>query len=77
MTIDYWLFMARRPEPISGARLPQLYADMVVRVHELCIGLIGQAQAGNEQGVLTEAERLVAQAGALVNLLTMKGGKNG
>lgn len=64
--------MARRPEPISGARLPQLYADMVVRVHELCIGLIGQAQTGNEQGVLTEAERLVAQAGALVNLLTMK-----
>ena len=45
--------MARRPEPISGARLPQLYADMVVRVHELCIGLIGQAQVGNEQGVLT------------------------
>lgn len=64
--------MARRPEPISGARLPQLYADMVVRVHELCIGLIGQAQVGNEQGVLTEAERLAAQAGALVNLLTMK-----
>ncbi|MBQ6941648.1 MAG: hypothetical protein IJN23_03705 [Akkermansia sp.] len=53
--------MARRPEPISGARLPQLYADMVVRVHELCIGLIGQAQTGNEQGVLTEAERLVTK----------------
>lgn len=64
--------MARRPEPISGARLPQLYADIVVRVHELCISLIGQAQTGNEQGVLTETERLVAQAGALVNLLTMK-----
>ena len=64
--------MARRPEPISGARLPQLYADIVVRVHELCISLIGQAQTGNEQGVLTETERLVVQAGALVNLLTMK-----
>ena len=75
LTINYWLFMARRPEPISGARLPQLYADMVVRVHELCIGLIGQAQAGNEQGVLTEAERLAAQAGALVNLLAMKRNK--
>ena len=64
--------MARRPEPVSGARLPQVYADMVVRVHELCIGLIGQAQAGNEHGVLTEAERLMKQAGALVDLLAMK-----
>lgn len=69
-------FMARRPEPISGARLPQLYADMVVRVHELCIGLIGQAQAGNEQGVLTEAERLMKQTGALVDLLNMKKSTN-
>ena len=64
--------MARRPESISGARLPQLYADMVVRVHELCIGLIGQAQAGNKQGVLMSAEQLQAQTGALVNLLNMK-----
>ena len=68
--------MARRPEPISGARLPHLYADMVVRVHELCIGLIGQAQAGNEQGVLTEAERRMKQTGALVDLLNMKIKKN-
>lgn len=64
--------MARRPEPVGSARLPQLYGDMVVRIHEFCICLIGQAQVGNEQGVLTEAERLVAQAGALVNLLNMK-----
>ena len=70
-------FMARRPEPISSARLPQLYADMVVRVHELCIGLIGQAQAGNENGVKTMAEQLMAQVGALVSLMSMKGGKNG
>lgn len=68
--------MARRPEPVSGARLPQLYADMVVRVHELCIGLISQAQASNEQGVLTEAERLMKQTGALVDLLRMKNKKN-
>ncbi len=67
--------MARRPEPISGARLPPVYADMVVRVYELCIGLIGQAQAGNEQGVLTEAERLAVQAGALVDLLSRKHNK--
>lgn len=69
-------FMARRLEPISGAGLPQLYADMVVRVHELCIGLIDQAQAGNEQGVLTEAERLMKQTGALVDLLNMKKSTN-
>lgn len=48
------------------------YGDMVTRTHELCLALIGQAQAGNERGVLTEAERLVAQAGALVDLLNMK-----
>lgn len=64
--------MARRPEPISGARLPQLYADMVVRIHEFCICLIGQAQQGNMNGVLVEAERLMKQTGALVDLLNMK-----
>ena len=64
--------MARRPEPVSSARLPQLYGDMVVRIHELCISLIGQAQAGNQNGVLVEAERLMKQTGALVDLLNMK-----
>ena len=68
--------MARRPEPISGARLPQLYADMVVRIHEFCICLIGQAQQGNMNGVLVEAERLMKQTGALVDLLNMKNKKN-
>ena len=68
--------MARRPEPISGARLPQLYGDMVVRIHEFCICLIGQAQQGNMNGVLTEAERLMKQTEALVDLLNMKNKKN-
>lgn len=64
--------MARRPEPVSSARLPQLYGDMVVRIHEFCMCLIGQAQQGNMNGVLVEAERLMKQAGALVDLLNMK-----
>ena len=64
--------MARRPEPISGARLPQLYGDMVVRIHEFCICLIGQAQQGSVNGVLVEAERPMKQTGALVDLLNMK-----
>lgn len=64
--------MARRPEPVSFARLPQLYGDMVVRIHEMCSCLIGQAQQGNMNGVLTEAERLMKQTGALVDLLNMK-----
>ena len=68
--------MARRQEPISSARLPQLYADMVVRIHEFCICLIGQAQQGNMNGVLVEAERLMKQTGALVDLLSMKNKKN-
>ena len=68
--------MARRPEPVSSARLPQLYGDMVVRIHEFCICLIGQAQQGNMNGVLTEAERLMKQTGALVDLLNMKNKKN-
>lgn len=66
------IFMARRPEPVSSARLPQLYGDMVVRIHEFCICLIGQAQQGNMNGVLVEAERLMKQTGALVDLLNMK-----
>ena len=68
--------MARRPEPVSSARLPQLYADMVVRIHEFCICLIGQAQQGNMNGVLVEAERLMKQTGSLVDLLNMKNKKN-
>ena len=68
--------MARRPEPVSSARLPQLYGDMVVRIHEFCICLIGQAQQGNMNGVLVEAERLMKQTGALVDLLNMKNKKN-
>ena len=68
--------MARRQEPISSARLPQLYGDMVVRIHEFCICLIGQAQQGNMNGVLVEAERLMKQTGALVDLLSMKNKKN-
>ena len=49
-----------------------MYADMVVRIHEFCICLIGQAQQGNMNGVLVEAERLMKQTGALVDLLNMK-----
>lgn len=64
--------MARK-QAISAQGLPQPYADMVGRIHEFCISLIGQAQAGNECGVLVEAERLAKQTGALVDLLTMKG----
>lgn len=62
--------MARK-QAISAQALRQPYADMVVRIHEICISLIGQAQAGNESGVLVEAERLGKQTGALVDLLTM------
>ncbi|MBR5889470.1 MAG: hypothetical protein IKY92_05440 [Akkermansia sp.] len=62
--------MARR-QAISAQGLRQPYADMVVRIHEICISLIGQAQAGNECGVLVEAERLTKQTGALIDLLTM------
>ena len=61
---------------MSSARLPQLYGDMVVRIHEMCIGLIGQAQQGSVNGVLVEAERLMKQTGALVDLLNMKNKKN-
>lgn len=52
------------------------YGDMVTRTHELCLVLIGQAQAGNENGVKTMAEQLMAQVGALVSLMSMKGEKN-
>lgn len=61
-----------RKQTISATGMRPLYADMVVRVHEICLVLIGQAQAGNEQGVLTSAEQLQAQTGALVDLLAMK-----
>ena len=60
---------------MSSARLPQLYGDMVVRIHEMCICLIGQAQQGNMNGVLVEAERLMKQTGALVDLLSRKHNK--
>ena len=62
--------MARK-QAISAQGLRQPYADMVVRIHEFCISLIGQAQAGNVCGVLVDAERLGKQTGALVDLLTM------
>ncbi|MBR2314621.1 MAG: hypothetical protein IKA55_07175 [Akkermansia sp.] len=52
------------------------YGDMVTRTHELCLALIGQAQAGNENGVKTMAEQLMAQVGALVSLMNLKGEKN-
>ena len=65
-----------RKQAISAQGLPQPYADMVGRIHEFCISLIGQAQAGNVCGVLVEAERLAKQTGSLVDLLNMKGEKN-
>ncbi|MBR3903226.1 MAG: hypothetical protein IKJ29_06170 [Akkermansia sp.] len=65
-----------RKQTISATGIRPLYADMVVRVHELCLVLIGQAQAGNEQGVLTSAEQLQAQTGALVDLLSRKHTRN-
>lgn len=68
--------MAKR-QAASASTMKPLYGEMVTRTHELCLALIGQAQAGNENGVKTMAERLVAQAGALVNLLAMKGENNG
>jgi len=67
--------MAKKQAAGAPALRPP-YGDMVTRTHELCLALIGQAQAGNENGVKTMAERLMAQAGALVDLLTMKGEKN-
>lgn len=42
---------------------------MVVRVHELCIELLGAAQRGDVCAARVEAERLMKQTGALVDLL--------
>ena len=63
--------MARK-QSAPVMKLSQPYADMVTRTHELCIGLLGQAQAGNVCGVLVEAERLAKQAGAIADLLSMR-----
>lgn len=63
--------MARgQGEPVG--RLMPLYADMVSRIQVHYLSLIGQAEAGNEAGVLVEAERLMKQTAALFDLLSMR-----
>ena len=57
-------------EPVG--RLMPLYAEMVSRIQVHYLSLVGQAQAGNEAGLLVEAERLIKQTAALYDLLSMK-----
>ena len=49
-----------------------LYAEMVSRIQVHYLSLVGQAQAGNEAGLLVEAERLMKQTAALFDLLRLK-----
>ena len=49
-----------------------LYADMVSRIQVHYFSLVGQAEAGNEAGLLVEAERLMKQTAALFDLLSMR-----
>ena len=57
-------------EPVE--RLMPLYAEMVSRIQVHYLSLVGQAQAGNEAGLLVEAERLMKQTAALFDLLRLK-----
>lgn len=57
-------------------KLAPPYGDMVGRIREKCSALVGQAQAGNEAGVLTEADGLIKQTKALVDLLSRKHTRN-
>ena len=54
------------------SRLGEPYDGMVVRVHELCIELLGAAQRGDVGAARVVAERLVCQAGALEELLELR-----
>lgn len=53
----------------SGGRLGKPYDDMVVRVYDGCLRLVGQARAGCRLGVLAEARALRGQVSALADLL--------
>lgn len=53
----------------SGGRLGKPYDDMVVRVYDGCLRLVGQARAGRRLGVLAEARALLGQVSALADLL--------
>ena len=48
------------------------YDGMVTRVHDRCMELLTVASQGNRHATADAAERLVAQARALVKLLGMK-----
>ena len=67
-----------RSEPVryrakdEVTRLGTPYDDMVARLHDRVLELLVPARAGNLQGVLVEAERVVGQAGALVELLELR-----
>lgn len=45
------------------------YDDMVVRVHDGSLRLLGQAEAGHRVGSLAEARALLGQVRALADLL--------
>ncbi len=49
-------------------RLGAPYDDMVVRVYDGCLQLVGQARAGRRLGVLAEARALRGQVSALADL---------
>lgn len=50
-------------------RLGEPYDAMVTRVHALVLDLLGAAERGDRCAAAVSAERLVAQAGALEELL--------
>lgn len=50
-------------------KLGEPYDSMVVRVHEGCIRLLGQARKGSRAGTGAEARRLLGQVAALAELL--------
>ena len=78
MTIDDWLFMAMRSEPVryratdGVMRLGTPYDDMVSRLHDRVLELLVPARAGNRSATLDAARRVMDQCSALVELLEGK-----
>lgn len=67
-----------RTEPVRYRARDQVmhlgepYDGMVTRVHDRCMELLTVARQGNRHATVDAAERLIAQARALVKLLGMK-----
>lgn len=67
-----------RTEPVRYRARDQVmhlgepYDGMVTRVHDRCLELLVVARRGNRTATADAAERLVAQARALAELLGMK-----